>query len=223
MINESVCQIAIEEEHVIKVKSCCNRDWEKSSDDDELESNLGGDCFVSEGSEIGRNLKIYGSVREETTVEEVKELICCESRRPHIATEDMGVDVEGQHLSGLQKTRCLNKAIDELGGQFGCFNEVIDELEEEPRQFHVAIKEAGGQMQTLTKRKSLNVHIGPFKCDCAQFQVLERGLCLAGTGPIISESEFSRVGSRVDVALGCTNRATHLSHPLASLLPPHTT
>lgn len=44
-INEIVCQIAIEEEPIIKHKSCCNHVWENSSkdeQDDELESNLGG-------------------------------------------------------------------------------------------------------------------------------------------------------------------------------------
>ncbi|KAK7347970.1 hypothetical protein VNO80_22515 [Phaseolus coccineus] len=123
---------------------------ENSSDDDKLRSNLEGECFVLEGSEIGRNLKIHSGVGEETTVEEVEELICSESQRPHVATEDIGADMEGQQLNGLQNDRRLNEAIDELGGQSRCFNEVIDELEEEPRQFNVAIKETGDQMQTLT-------------------------------------------------------------------------
>jgi len=94
-------------------------------------------------------------------------------------------------------------------GNLGDFNEVIDELEEEPRQFNVAINEVGGQKQTLTKIKSLNVHIGPFECDSAKFQMLERGVCLARTSPIFSEGEFSGVGSRTDVTLGCNNRTTH--------------
>ena len=128
-------------------------------------------------------------------MEAAKELLRHESRRTYIATEDMGADVEGQQLSGIQNTRRHNVATDELGGQFGCFNEVIEEIEEEPRQFNVKINEVGGQMQTLTEIKSLNAHIGPFECDLAHFQMLERGVCLAGTGPIFSESEFSGVGS----------------------------
>ncbi|KAK7368300.1 hypothetical protein VNO80_10325 [Phaseolus coccineus] len=45
--------------------------------------------------------------------------------------------------------------------------------------------------------------------------MLEKGVCLAGISPIISESEFSRVRSRVDVALGRTNSvATQMSNPL---------
>ncbi|KAK7333608.1 hypothetical protein VNO80_30384 [Phaseolus coccineus] len=74
-------------------------------------------------------------------VEEVVEFLCSGSWGPDIAMEDMDADVEGQQLSGLQNTRHLNEAIDKLGGQFGCFSEVIDELEEEPKQFNVAFKE----------------------------------------------------------------------------------
>ncbi|KAK7367516.1 hypothetical protein VNO80_09529 [Phaseolus coccineus] len=52
---------------------------------------------------------------------------------------------------------------------------------------------------------------------------VRKGVRLARTDPIISENEFSGVGSRADVALACTNRTTHLSHPLASPLTPHAT
>ena len=90
----------------------------------------------------------------------VEELLRSESRRSNAVAKDRGDDVEGQQLSGLQNTIRLNEAIDGLGGKFECFNEVIDELEEEPRQFNVAIKEASGQMQTLTEIKSLYVDIG---------------------------------------------------------------
>ena len=117
-------------------------------------SNLGRE---SEGLEIGRNLKFHGGFGEETMVEE---LLRSESRRSNAVAKDRGDDVEGQQLSGLQNTIRLNEAIDGLGGKFECFNEVIDELEEEPRQFNVAIKEASGQMQTLTEIKSLYVDIG---------------------------------------------------------------
>jgi len=61
-------------------------------------------------------------------------------------------------------------------------------------------------MQTLTEIKSLYVDIGPVECDWVQFQMLESGVRLAGTDPIINESEFSGVGSRDDVA-------THMSSP----------
>ena len=147
-INEFMCQIAIEEEPVINVKSCYNGDWENSSNDDEFESNFGR---KSKGSEIGRNLKFHGGFGEETTVEE---LLRSESRRSDVVAEVRGDDVEGQQLSGLQNTRRFNEAIDGLGGQFERFNEVIDEVEEKPRQFNVAIKEVGGHMQTLTEIKS---------------------------------------------------------------------
>jgi len=137
-INGFMCQIAIEEEPVINVKYCYNGDWENSSNDDEFRSNLG---TKSEGSEIGRNLKFHGGFGEETTVEE---LLRSESRRSDAAAEVRGDDVEGQQLSGLQNTRRFNEAIDGLGGQFERSNKVIDEVEEEPRQFNFSIKEAGG-------------------------------------------------------------------------------
>ncbi|KAK7382616.1 hypothetical protein VNO80_01558 [Phaseolus coccineus] len=127
-INEIMCQIAIEES-VIKVKSCYIGNWENSSNDDELRSNLGRERFESEGSEIGRNLKFHNDIGEEMTVEEVEKFLCSESWRPDVGVEDRGDDVEGEQLSGLQNTRRLNEAIDELGGQFGCFKEVVDKLE----------------------------------------------------------------------------------------------
>jgi len=153
----------------------------------------------------------------------VEELLCSESRRSDAAAEVRG-DVEGQQLNGLQNTRRFNEAIDGLGGKFERFNKVIDEVEEEPRQFNSVIKEGGGQMQTLTKIKSLYVDIRPVECDWVQFQMLERGVRLAGTSPIINESEFSGVGSRADVAMhissppGVGTRAdveTHIRSPFA--------
>jgi len=144
-----MCQIAIEEEPFINVKSCYNDDWESSFNDDEFGSNLGRE---SEGSEIERNLKFHGSFGEETTVEE---LLCSESRRSNVTAEVKGDDMEGQQLSGLQNTRRFNEAIDGLGGQSERFNEV----KEEPRQFNVAIKEAG-HMQTLIEIKAYMLIFG---------------------------------------------------------------
>jgi len=96
MINKSMCQIAIEEDHVFKVERCCNHDLENYFDDDELGINLGEECFALEGSEIGRNLKFNGGIGEETTVEAAEELLRRESQRTYIATEVMCADVEGQ-------------------------------------------------------------------------------------------------------------------------------
>ncbi|KAK7342168.1 hypothetical protein VNO80_25111 [Phaseolus coccineus] len=75
----------IEEEFVINIRSCYIGDWENSSDDDELERDDGGRVPPRE------------------------------PRRPDVAMKDMGDDVEGQQISGLQNTRHLNEAIDELG------------------------------------------------------------------------------------------------------------
>jgi len=83
-------------------------------------------------------------------MEEVESFLRMESKRPYTDTEDRGDEVDGQQISGLQNTRRLNEVINDLGGQNGCFNEAVDDLEEVPRQCNIAFNEVGGQRQALT-------------------------------------------------------------------------
>ncbi|XP_068472398.1 uncharacterized protein [Phaseolus vulgaris] len=209
-VNETLCQIAIEEEPFNNIKRCYFGEWERNYDDGDFGSFVGRECGASEGSEFGSNLNFHGCVGEEMTVEEAEGILRREARA---ATKDRKGDVDGQHITGIQNDRHINEVIDGLVGQDGCINEEGDDLEGMSRNFNVALNEVGGERQTLTELKNLYVDIGPMG-DWAQFQTLERGMCLAGTGPSISEIEFSGIGSRADVALGQPNNG-HLTTPVA--------
>ena len=94
-VNETLCQIAIEEEPVNKVKRCHFGEWESNSDDGELGSFVGRECGASEESEFGSNLNFHGGVGEEMTVEEAEGLLRREAQKPYVVTEDRSDDVEG--------------------------------------------------------------------------------------------------------------------------------
>jgi len=166
-INETMCQIVIEEEIVINMKKDYIGEWENHSDDDEIESFVGREYGASEDSEFGRNLILHGDVGEETAMEEVEGFLYRESWRSYTEREDRDADVEDQQNSGLQKTRHINEVIDDIGEQDRCFNEAVVDLEEASGQCNVALNEVGDQRQTLTKikKKCIYVDIGPFECD----------------------------------------------------------
>jgi len=148
-VNETLCQIAIEEEPVNKVKRCHFGEWESNSDDGELGSFVGRECGASEELEFRSNLNFQGGVGEDMTVEEAEGLLRKEAWKPYAVTEDRSDVVEGQQISGIQNVRRL----DDLVGQDGCINEAVDELEGLTRKYSVALNEVGGQWQTLKEIK----------------------------------------------------------------------
>ena len=152
-VNETMCQIAIEEEPVNKVEKSHFGDWKSNSDYGDLESLVGRECGASEESEFGSNLFFHGGVGEETTVEEAEELLRREAQNQRAATAVRRDDVEGHNFSGLQNGEQFNEAINVLGGQDGCFNEVGDKVEGLSSDSTVALNEVGGQRQTLIEIK----------------------------------------------------------------------